>query len=507
QRPRSFQEPSRDSSGVMKMLRNVSASVHQRVSQLKNSLIPSGKERLHSWNEAREISIVIARSLVEFPLSEAAAQEGTAAAIGCHPPQIPAQLKAAGSRGVSFMRQLATGRPTFRGPKGATGRTHHLTSAAVEARGDVGKISVDGAVYDRDNNSSNNYNRGKSRYGGNTRSSNSDGPRSSTAPGDRYDGDSSWVSGDEILRTLGGGYLAVTALCTLSRAVALQGMMKQAADASKVAPSSNNNSSNGHDDYDEAFGHFGATQEVIELVSLLASLFRLGSPTSQVTMAGGEKESQSQLSPVPSLAAAAAGAGVDGTSITGLPPTQAEVEDALAAGQCTALFRRGFSTDMPHSTLLPLPQYWSRGSFFGGATRGKPGGRGQGPGNGQAAADHHLPTPTQNRHVPYTIENHCHTNPNNNERESRPRERESWPNPALPQALPHESSGGRRTATNTPQLVVAAPRSAATLPLSSGRQKLAGAPQESETSLTAGLERMHRQFSAFHVHSTPDKAP
>lgn len=242
---------------------------------------------------------MIARSLVEFALSQASAQEGTAAAVGYHRQQIPAQLKTANTRGVSFVRQRATRRPNYRDPQGATTETHHWTSADEAARGDPTKFSIGGTAIGKDNKSSSKNKSGRSEDGFNTWSNNSDGTRSSGAPGERYDGDSSWVSGNEILTTLEGGYLVVTALSTLSRVVASSGMMKQAADASKLAPSSDNICSNDHNDYDSVFGHLRPTQEVIALSSLLASLFRLGSPTSQVQIRRHTATSSPPLPPSP----------------------------------------------------------------------------------------------------------------------------------------------------------------------------------------------------------------
>ncbi|CAN0153339.1 unnamed protein product [Pylaiella littoralis] len=476
-------EPLRQSYGVvMKMLERAIEGVQRWVSDLKDSFTPSEIQRLHSWNEARKESIMIARSLVEFALSQASAQEGTAAAVGYHRQQIPAQLKTANTRGVD--------------PQRATTETHHWTSADEAARGDPTKFSIGGTAIGKDNKSSSKNKSGRSEDGVNTWSNNSGGTRSSGAPGERYDGGSSWVSGNEILTTLEGGYLVVTALSTLSRVVASSGMMKQAADASKLAPSSDNICSNDNNDHESVFGHLRPTQEVIALSSLLASLFRLGSPTSQ-------------QAPLPSLAAAAATAAaaaeVDGVSITGLPPTQAEVEHALGAGQSTALRRRRSSTALPHLPLLPRAR-----ASFGSADREKPGGGGQGPGNGQAAADHRLPATTQTKHDPYVKEKQHHNdndNNNINERGSLRRERELCPSPAPPQALARESSGGLPTATNTPPPMMAAPILEATPPSSPGRPRLVSPPQENDSAMTAGLELTRRKFSTFHLHSIPDKAP
>ena len=74
---------------------------------------------------------------------------------------------------------------------------------------------------------------------------------------------------------MGGGYLTVTALCTLSRALVLH-TEKDAVDNSQKSPH------DGHRPDHDADGRFEPASEVAELLSLLASLFRLGSPSSQV---------------------------------------------------------------------------------------------------------------------------------------------------------------------------------------------------------------------------------
>lgn len=74
---------------------------------------------------------------------------------------------------------------------------------------------------------------------------------------------------------MGGGYLTVTALRTLSRALPLYAE-KRTTDNSQKPPH------DGHRYDDDVGGEFGPAREVAGLLSLLASLFRLGSPSSQV---------------------------------------------------------------------------------------------------------------------------------------------------------------------------------------------------------------------------------
>lgn len=88
-------------------------------------------------------------------------------------------------------------------------------------------------------------------------------------------GRSSRAGGDEVLRAMGGGYLTVTVLCTLSRAL-LMYTTKQAADNGQKLPY------DGHPPDNDVDGQFRPAREVAELLSLLASLFQLGSPSSQV---------------------------------------------------------------------------------------------------------------------------------------------------------------------------------------------------------------------------------
>ena len=94
------------------------------------------------------------------------------------------------------------------------------------------------------------------------------------SPDDRSCGGSR-SPGQEVLCTMGGGYLTVTVLCTLSRAL----------PSATPTPNAHRNrrwSHHSHQRENAAFGQFRPTQEVSALLSLLASLFRLGSPFSQV---------------------------------------------------------------------------------------------------------------------------------------------------------------------------------------------------------------------------------
>lgn len=85
------------------------------------------------------------------------------------------------------------------------------------------------------------------------------------------------AGGDVVLRAMGGGYLTVTTLSTLSRALLLYTMKQTAADRSQRLPHDGHQPS--RDNVDD---QFGPAREVAELLSLLVSLFRLGSPSSQV---------------------------------------------------------------------------------------------------------------------------------------------------------------------------------------------------------------------------------
>lgn len=84
-------------------------------------------------------------------------------------------------------------------------------------------------------------------------------------------------SGHEILCALGGGYLVVTVLCTLNRAVPASTPMN-AFYLQLVERSGRHPAGNALEGSNDA-GSFGVTQEVNELLLLLTSLLQLGCPT------------------------------------------------------------------------------------------------------------------------------------------------------------------------------------------------------------------------------------
>eukprot|EP00752_Nemacystus_decipiens_P010771 g9583.t2 len=77
----SVQEPSRGLLRVVKGVVSPVSEVRRWLSTLRESSTPLGKERRQCWNEARKISIEVARSLVEFPVSRLASAESEAAGL------------------------------------------------------------------------------------------------------------------------------------------------------------------------------------------------------------------------------------------------------------------------------------------------------------------------------------------------------------------------------------------------------------------------------------------
>lgn len=186
----------------------------------------------------RKISIEIAQSLVEFPLSPTASV-GSDDASGQ-------------GRNVSQLQAARMQRARHRRPSYHPEATKPTPTTKVSAGGSVS------ATVNANSNSP------TSALG--TRSSS---PAEPVCDGSR-------AGGDEVLRSMGGGYLTVTALCTLSRALLLY-TDKQAADISQKPPH------DGHRPDNDIDGQFEPAREVAELLSLLASLFRLGSPSFQVS--------------------------------------------------------------------------------------------------------------------------------------------------------------------------------------------------------------------------------
>ncbi|CAM9652718.1 unnamed protein product [Ascophyllum nodosum] len=128
-------------------------------------------------------------------------------------------------------------------------------------------------------------------------------------------------SGNDILRTMGGGYLVVTVLCTLSRAIPattpmeslsfIQGMSGGSCThthGERVAPSRRNEV-------------FGVAHEAEELLLLLAALLRLGCPDDGYYEGSPASNEPAKNERPP-------------------PPLISEVEAALAAAESTALRRR-----------------------------------------------------------------------------------------------------------------------------------------------------------------------
>lgn len=169
---------------------------------------------------------------MDFPLSHSASDEGDA---GCDRLKGAAELQTARNqrarnRRPSYHSQAAKQTPNTKLPAGGTATGHANKSSTASTRAGSPPEQA----------------RGRSR-----------------------------ARGDEVLRTMGGGYLAVTALCTLNRAL-LQYTEKQAADNSQKP------SNDGHQPDNDVEDQLGPAREVAELCSLLASLFRLGSPSFQV---------------------------------------------------------------------------------------------------------------------------------------------------------------------------------------------------------------------------------
>lgn len=182
----------------------------------------------------RKISIEIARSLAEFPLSQAAA-DGNDASFG--------QGENAAGLQAARMQRARNRRPSYH-PQATKPMPSTKLSAGANA-------SATGHV----NNNSATSTSGTSRA--------------------EQVGAGSRAGHDEVLRKLGGGFLTVTALCTLNRALLLY-TEKRTAENSQKPPH------DGRPPDNDVDGQFEPAREVAELLSLLAALFRLGSPSSQV---------------------------------------------------------------------------------------------------------------------------------------------------------------------------------------------------------------------------------
>lgn len=166
-------------------------------------------------------------------------------------------------------------------------------------------------------------------------------------------------AGDEVLRSMGGGYLVITTLCTLGRAIFTAASIESrwlrvSGDGEQREEEDHNYAQGGKSPPARRIGRFGVAQEMEELLLLLASLLRLGSNVSNHSegAAGGEEITPSDIK----------------------PPLVSEVEAALAAAEPTALRRRKSA----HTVARALPH-------FGDLTnnkRGGLGGRGRGGGNG-----------------------------------------------------------------------------------------------------------------------------
>ncbi|CAM9303796.1 unnamed protein product, partial [Ectocarpus sp. 12 AP-2014] len=358
-------------SGVGEALQSSMTTVRQWVSNLTGSLTSSGTERRQSWNEARKLSIKIARVLVEFPLSPAAAGGDSSAAAGqenntAHPKV--EQVRAARFGGPR------NGRPGHHHyhDQGAAAKTNTATRAPVAPGGTTNRTTSE--VQHRTRNSS--------------------GACSSPAETDNVYG-GWWGEGDEVLRTMGGGFLTIACLSTLSRAIPSPATRPVAGTPS--TPHGSGTFTNHHhksphhhnNDVKDVFGQYEVSQEVSDLLLLLAALFRLGSPPSQVP--GGISATLGGVSPSSSTTAPAPGGGAVNAV---LPPTVTEVEAALAAGMATASRRRRSSSATTPPLTRPAQQDRSKSVRTGGV-KGRLEGKEEGVARGRGNSTKHDPESNQ----------------------------------------------------------------------------------------------------------------
>lgn len=204
---------------------------------------------------------------MEFPLSPAAACGDSSAAAGQEnntAPQKGSQLRAARLGGP---RNGRSGNHHYQN-QGAAANTIAATRAPV-APGEPTN-PTNSKIKHRNRNNSGNAGAGSPP----------------AEPNNRYGG--WWGEGDEVLRTMGGGYLTVASLSTLSRAISSPATRAAAGTPSTphgagIFTNHHHKSPHHHNnDVKDVFGQYEVSQEVSDLLLLLASLFRLGSPPSQV---------------------------------------------------------------------------------------------------------------------------------------------------------------------------------------------------------------------------------
>ncbi|CAB1109057.1 unnamed protein product [Ectocarpus sp. CCAP 1310/34] len=296
----------------------------------------------------------VAQVLVEFPLSPAAADGDSFAAAGQE--NNTAHPKVEQVRAARFGGPM-NGRPGHHHycDQGAAANTNTATRAPVAPGGTTNRTTS--KVQQRNRNSS--------------------GACSSPAgPDNGYGG--WWGEGDKVLRTMGGGFLTIACLSTLSRAISSPATRPVAGTpptphGSGTFTNHPHKSPHHHNnDVKDVFGQYEVSQEVSDLLLLLAALFRLGSPPSQVP--GGILAT---LGRVPSSSPTTAPAPGGGAANAVLPPTVTEVEAALAAGTATASRRRRSSSAITPPLTRPAQQDRSRSVRTGGVM-GRFGGKEEG---------------------------------------------------------------------------------------------------------------------------------
>lgn len=135
------------------------------------------------------------------------------------------------------------------------------------------------------------------------------------------------ISGDEILRKFGGGYLVVATLCTIDRALSVESSTGGGTSSSKGSGQGQRTGTNNIREQQEtpwsvSVKNLGAAHEIKELLLLLNSLFRLGSTAPMVGGRGIPRDASR------------------GTPGNLNPPLVSEVDSALAAAGPKARRRR-----------------------------------------------------------------------------------------------------------------------------------------------------------------------
>lgn len=174
-------------------------------------------------------------------------------------------------------------------------------------------------------------------------------------------------TGDRVLRSMGGGYLIVTILGTLSRAIPTTAPVETIFLPVPGCRGQRDGKPNSQDNDNK----FGIAEEVGELLELLDSLIRLGSPARMFSNEDAVQDNHQSPAKVQL-------------------PTVAEVEAAFAAG-CPSALRRRVSKDESAHPLSEASYAFRRREERGGSG----GKRDTGPSNGAAQS----PIRTWNKYV------------------------------------------------------------------------------------------------------------